>query len=450
MPSIGVVSDAASTPSSPMEHLRTRLSPADAVATILREIDVLPHERVALPQSLGSVLAAEVTSPFDVPRWDNSAMDGYAVRSDDFGAAARRRGGTAAGHGGPAVPVQLRVVEEIPAGAFPTRALGPGECARIFTGAPIPDGADGVIRQEDTTRIDAHSVRIDELRDVGRNVRRRGEDIAEGVAVFQPGTEIGPAQLGVLASIACADVDVYRRPRVAILSTGDEIADLSERDAILDGRKIASSNSYTMLAMADAAGAQPVDLGIAPDDPNAIRERLERAADADLLVTSGGMSVGEHDHLRALLQHEDAELLFWRLRMRPGAPVGLGRYGSTLWIGLPGNPVSTMVTFELFVRPAIRKLMGHTKLFRRLTPVRVGRRITTHAALQHFLRVTLSVEGGVLTAQLTGAQSSGILSSMAKADALMVVPESRQEIAAGETLPAMLLSEAVHVADVPY
>ena len=162
------------------------------------------------------------------------------------------------------------------------------------------------------------------------------------------------------------------------------------------------------------------------------------------------MSVGEHDHLRMLLQHGDANLLFWRLKMRPGAPVGFGRYGNTPWIGLPGNPVSTMVTFELFARPAIRRLMGHTRLFRRTTAVRVGERISTHAALQHFLRVTLSVERGVLTARLTGAQSSGMLSSMAKADALLIVPEDRQEIADGETLPAMLLNESVHVVDVPY
>jgi molybdopterin molybdotransferase len=426
-----------------MSPQRTRLTPAAAVATILGEIDVLPHECIPLRRSAGRVLAEEVRSPFDLPRWDNSAMDGYAVRSGDVGGPAERRE-RATG------PIELEIVEEIPAGAFATKALGPGQCARIFTGAPIPDGADCVIRQEHTTRIDERTVRIDELHDVGRNVRRRGEDIAKGTVVFRPGAELGPAQIGVLASLACADVDVYRRPRVALLGTGDEIADLTERDAILEGRKIASSNSYTMLAMAEAAGAEPIDLGIAPDDPEAIRARLERVQDADLLVTSGGMSVGEHDHLRAMLQQGGAELLFWRLRMRPGAPVGFGRYGSTPWLGLPGNPVSTMVTFELFVRPAIRKLLGHTTLFRRTTPVRVGERITMHAALQHFLRVTLAVEAGELTARLTGPQGSGILSSMAKAEALMIVPEDKQEIAEGVVLPAILLNEPVHVERVPY
>ncbi|MBE0594155.1 MAG: molybdopterin molybdotransferase MoeA [Gemmatimonadales bacterium] len=314
----------------------------------------------------------------------------------------------------------------------------------------MPDGADGVIRQEDTTRLDEQTVRIEDLRDVGRNVRRLGEDVTRGTRVFEPGTELGPAQIGVLAALAQAEIEVHRRPRVAILGTGDEIATLDEMEAILTGRKMASSNSYAMVAMAEQAGAEAVDLGIARDDPGVLRERLALAADADLIVTSGGMSVGEHDHLRSLFQDTDAALLFWRLRMRPGAPVGFGRYCGVPWIGLPGNPVSAMVTFELFARPAIRKLLGHAGLFRRATAVRLGEPITTHAPLQHFLRVTLSTEAGVLTARLTGAQGSGILSSMAKANALLIVPEDRQVIGEGETLLAIALDETVHVPESPY
>jgi len=413
---------------------RTRLTPEQAAREILSAVGVLDAESVPLPAALGRVLAAPVVAPFDLPRWDNAAMDGYAVRSEDL----------------PVAGTTLAVVEEIPAGRFPERALGPGECARIFTGAPIPRGADGVIRQEDATRLDARTVRIEDLRDAGRNVRRRGEDIAEGARVLEPGAELGPAQIGVLASLACAEVAVHRRPRVAILGTGDEIATLDERDAIIAGTKIASSNSYTMAAMAARAGAEVVDLGIARDDPEALRQRLARAAGADLIVTSGGMSVGEHDYLRALLQETDAALLFWRLRMRPGAPVGFGRYGGVPWIGLPGNPVSTMVTFELFVRPAIRKLLGHSRLFRRSTPVRLAEPVSTNAPLRHFLRVNVESEGGTLVARLTGPQGSGILSSMAKADALLIVPEDRQHVDAGETLPAILLDEPVHVAEPPY
>jgi molybdopterin molybdotransferase len=413
---------------------RTRLTPEQAAREILSAVGVLDAESVPLPAALGRVLAAPVVAPFDLPRWDNAAMDGYAVRSEDL----------------PVAGTTLAVVEEIAAGRFPERALGPDECARIFTGAPIPRGADGVIRQEDATRLDARTVRIEDLRDAGRNVRRRGEDIAEGARVLEPGAELGPAQIGVLASLACAAVEVHRRPRVAILGTGDEIATLDERDEIIAGTKIASSNSYTMAAMAAQAGAEVVDLGIARDDPEALRERLALAADADLIVTSGGMSVGEHDYLRALLQGTDAALLFWRLRMRPGAPVGFGRYGGVPWIGLPGNPVSTMVTFELFVRPAIRKLLGHRRLFRRSTPVRLAEPVSTNAPLRHFLRVNVESEGGTLVARLTGPQGSGILSSMAKADALLVVPEDRQRVDAGETLPAILLDEPVHVTEPPY
>jgi len=411
-----------------------RLAPREAAAAIVREVHPLPTERVPLQAARGRVLAAPIVSTFALPRWDNAAMDGYAVRRADL----------------PVAGTTLAIVEEIAAGAFPGRALHRGECARIFTGAPIPDGADGVIRQEDTARLDDRTVRVDDLRDVGRNVRRRGEDIASGARVFEPGIELGPAQIGVLAALAEAEIDVHRRPRVAILGTGDELATLEERDAILAGTKIASSNSYAMVAMAEQAGAEVLDLGIARDDPGALRQRLDLAADADLIVTSGGMSVGEHDYLRRLLQDTGATLLFWRLRMRPGAPVGFGRYGGVPWIGLPGNPVSTMVTFELFVRPAIRKLLGHAGLFRRATAVRLGESITTQASLRHFLRVTLSMEDRVLTARLTGPQGSGVLSSMAKADALLIVPEDRREVAAGEALDAILLNETVHVPESPY
>ncbi len=431
---------------------QTLLTPADAARRILTEIKPLQSERIPLAESLGRVLAAEIASPIDIPQWDNSAMDGYAVRSQDVVGTGGQGGEEAEGGRGRegAAEITLRVVETIAAGAFPTKTLGPGECARIFTGAPIPQGGDAVIRQEDTTRLGGDQVRINDTRDVGANVRRRGEDLERGAMVFQPGTAIGPAQVGVLASIAVSEPEVYRRPRVAVLSSGDEIADLSEREAILSGRKIASSNTYTMLAMARQAGAEPVNLGIARDDPTDLHSRLAPARETDLLVTSGGMSVGEHDYLRSLLEDQGTQMRFWRLRMRPGAPVGFGLLEGVPWLGLPGNPVSTMVTFELFVRPAIRKLMGHTKLFRRAVPVRVGEPISTPAPLQHFVRVRLAAEDGGLTARLTGPQGSGILSSMAKADALLIVPQDRSEVAVGETLDAIQLHETIHVEQAPF
>ncbi len=413
------------------------LTPSEAARAVLDQVRPLPAESVPLREALDRVLADDVVSAVDIPPWDNSAMDGYAARRADLDAAG-------------AGPVELQIVGDVPAGALPHRGIGPGECMRIFTGAPIPDGADTVVRQEDTEPAGPERVRIVDLRDAGRNVRPRGEDIRADAVVVPAGTPLGPAQIGVVASTATPTVRVHRRPRCAVLATGNELADLDEREAILAGRKIASSNSYTMATMVRRAGADVRDLGIARDDPDDLLRRLADAADCDLVVTSGGMSVGEHDHLRRLMEEPDAEMKFWRIRMRPGAPVGLGLRHGTPWIGLPGNPVSTMVTFELFVRPALRKLAGHRGLFRRTTAVRVGEPIRLAAPLRHFLRVRIVADGDALVALPTGPQGSGILSSMARADALLVVPEDRQDVAAGERLEAMLLDEAIHVPHPPF
>jgi molybdopterin molybdotransferase len=415
---------------------RTRISAAAAAAAILEPLSPLDSERTPLADALGSVLAEPVESPIDIPPWDNSAMDGYAVRSADLGP-----GGE---------PTVLKIVEEVAAGGFPTREIAAGECTRIFTGAPVPQGADTVIRQEDTTRLEEGRVRIDDSRDAGRNVRSRGEDIARGSLVFGAGDLLGPARIGVLASMAWDRPLVHRRPMVATLATGDEIADLSERDAILSGRKIASSNSYTMRAAVQEAGGDLLELGIAGDDPAVLHGRLERAGAADLLVTSGGMSVGEHDHLRGMLEELGGGMKFWRLRTRPGAPLGFGILDDLPWIGLPGNPVSTMVTFELFVRPAIRRLAGHARPFRRAVPVKVGEPVSTPARLTHFLRVRLQEEDGETVARLTGPQGSGMLTSMAKADALLIVPEGVDQVPAGESLGAIVLNDSAHVEQPPY
>ena len=414
------------------------LTPAQAASQITAEIHPLPVECIPLLEALDRVLASDVRSPMDVPMWDNSAMDGYAVRSADF-AAVPEGAGAAEG------AVELRVVETVPAGKFPTRALGPGECTRIFTGAPLPPGADGVIRQEDTTPLGPDRVRVEKTRDVGKNVRRRGEDIQKDSLVLTRGTPLGAAQLGVLASIGESEVFVHRRPHVAFFGSGDEIAELDERDEILRGKKIASSNSYTLQAMIRRAGAEPVNLGIARDQPDEIRSRVKAGFTADLLVTSAGVSVGEHDYVRQALEDVQGVLKFWKIRMRPGAPVGFGVIGALPWIGLPGNPVSTMVTFELFVRPAIRKLLGHTDLFRRTVSVIVAEPIKLGPPLRHFLRAVVT-EGpdGKRSAMLTGPQGSGILTSMAKANALLIVPEDRSEVNAGETLTAMLLDDPLH------
>lgn len=416
-------------------------TPDSAAQEILRYIQPLSPERVSIADAAGRVTTEDTISPLALPPWNNSAMDGYALRSDDV------KGKT---------PVELDVIEEIAAGAFSTETIVSGVCARIFTGAPIPEGADCVIRQEDTTQLDEQSVQIDDDRDAGRNVRLRGEDIQVGDVVVSSGTELQAAHLGVLMSIAQPDVAVVQRPRIAILSTGDEIADLDERDAILEGKKIGSSNTYTVRQLIRDAGGEPVDLGIALDDPKDIMKRLRTAKKVHLIVSTAGVSVGEHDYLRRVLDALNLHEGFWRIRMRPGAPVGFGLVGGlndVPWLGLPGNPVSTMVTFELFARPVIRRLMGHRKVYRQTISVLAGEDIALGPRLRHFLRVQLGPPDNpahMPVATLTGAQGSGILTSMMKAHALMIVPEDQPEVRQGAVMRAIVLDDPVHVEEVPY
>jgi molybdopterin molybdotransferase len=420
------------------------LAPTDAALRILAGIRRQPPLRISLDDALGSVLAEAAVSLLDIPAWTNSAMDGYAARAEDVRGASK------------AQPRRLRVVEVIPAGAFPNRTIGPGECSRIFTGAPLPEGVDSVIRQEDTDLgvVGQGSGRSEVLiyndRDCGVNIRKAGEDIRKGAVALPSGTELGPAALGVLASLAVAHPMVYRRPQVAILGSGDEIVDVDQPEAILSGRKVASSNSHTLAALVRQAGGVPVNLGIARDTPESVRHHLEGAADSDLLVTSAGISVGEHDHLRDVIEAMGGELRFWKLAMRPGAPVGFGVLRGVPWIGLPGNPVSTMVTFELFVRPAIRAMMGHALPFRRAVPVRAAEPLTLGPTLQHFLRAVVVPTDAGYDVRLTGPQGSGILTSMVKANALLIVPKGQHETPEGARLSALLLDDPQHVALPPW
>src|SRR5688500_4146860 len=411
------------------------LSVAEASARILDGIIPLAPERVALEHALGRVLATEVVSPITLPPWDNSAMDGYAVRSESVA------GATAAS------PVRLPVRGTIAAGQLATTPLGSGEAVRVMTGAPVPEGTEGVIRVEDTDGGVTEVVVRDD-RDAGRNLRSRGEDIHAGEVVLARGMPVGAAQIGVLASVGAAAVDVYRQPRVAILGSGDELVDLDRFHEAMAGRKIVSSNGYTLAALVRLAGGIPVQLGTAADTTASIAEGLQRAAGCDLIITSAGISVGEFDYTRDALTSLGAEMKFWKVRMRPGAPLGFGLLHGVPWLGLPGNPVSAMVTFELFARPVIRRMIGHTRLFRRPVtvvleePVRIGVRLT------HFLRAIVTVRSdGALTARLTGPQGSGILTSMSRANALLVVPEDRPEAAAGETASALLLGEDAALAE---
>lgn len=413
------------------------LGAREAALRILEDVRPQPALRVPLDDALGSVLAEDVASPLDIPAWTNSAMDGYATRAGDVRGASD------------ATPVRLRVIEEIPAGYFPTRTVGPGECARIFTGAPLPQGTDGVVRQEDTDE-GKDVVTITKDRDAGANLRHVGEDVRRGAVVLRQGAFLGAAELGVLASLAVAHPMVHRRPRVAIMGSGDEIVDVDQPEEILSGRKIASSNSHTLMALVRLAGGEPVNLGIARDTRESFRDHLAAAREADLLVTTAGISVGEHDYVRPVLEEMGATQKFWKLRMRPGAPVGFGLLGDIPWIGLPGNPVSTMVTFELFVRPAIRRMCGHALPFRRSVQGRMMEPVHLKPRLQHFLRAVLSDGPEGYEARLTGPQGSGILTSMVKANALLVVPEGQFDTPVGSLVTAIVLDDPRNQAEPPF
>ena len=407
------------------------LSVPEAAARIVGDLKPLDPVETTLHDALGLVLAENVVSPVALPPWANSAMDGYALRGADVASASAD------------APVTLPVAETIAAGGFATRALGAGEAMRIMTGAPLPAGADTVVRVEDTD-AGVDRVTIRDARDRGRNVRARGEDITEGEIVARAGEIITPALLGVLASIGAGQVRAHPAPRVAIIGSGDELVDLDHFDEVRAGRKIVSSNSYTLDALVRTTGAEPVALGVARDTPASLREKLETATASDLIVTSAGVSVGEHDYTRQVLDELGAEMRFWRVRMRPGAPLGFGVLRGVPWIGLPGNPVSAMVTFELFVRPAILRLMGHRAVFPEPIIVELEEDVEVGAKLTHFLRAVVSSRpDGRLTARLTGPQGSGILTSMARADALLVVPEDRPRARAGERLNAIPLRDGL-------
>jgi molybdopterin molybdotransferase len=404
-----------------------------AVQQILETITPLPPETVPLRDALGRILAEDIISPIDHPPWDNSAMDGFAVRAEDVRGATR------------AAPVLLQVIEEVPAGAFPTKAVGSGQAVRIMTGGPVPEGADGVVRIEHTEAAQDGRVRILDDMDAGRNVRPRGEDVRTGERLFTAGQRLRPGEIGVLASIGCARVSVHRRARVALLATGDELVDIDGFEEVRAGRRIVNSNSYALAAAVRAVGAEPLDLGIARDDPAHVRALAAHGIETDALVTTAGASVGDHDVVKDALGALGLDVVFWRVTMRPGSPVSFGNIvrtdGSRLPVfGLPGNPVSALVTFEVLVRPALRRMHGRSDIFGRTLQVRAAERMSSTAKLTHYLRVTLEpAPDGVPLARLTGGQGSGILSSVARADALLVVPLGESVLEEGALATALLL-----------
>jgi molybdopterin molybdotransferase len=407
------------------------LSVTEASERILSEIKALAPEAVPLRQALGRVLAEDVSATVTMPPWSNSSMDGYAVRSADITPVMSGE------------RVQLRVIATVAAGEFAPRALKRGEAMRIMTGAPIPGGADSVIRKEDTDG-GGEKVEIREARDVWKNIRGAGEDFQRGDLLGKRGSPIKPALLGVLASSGIATVQVFGQPKVAIISSGNELVDLDDFDEVIAARRIVSTNSYTLEALTRVAGGIPHDLGIASDTKASLKRKLDEAAGCDLIITSAGVSVGDLDHTRDVFASLGGIQKFWKVKMRPGAPLAFGLLKDVPWLGLSGNPVSAMVSFELFIRPALRKMQGYQTFFRRTVMVTLEEEVKIGAKLTHFLRAVVTRQpDGALTARLTGHQSSGALTSMAKANALLIVPDKEPKVPKGAQLKALMLDNSL-------
>jgi len=395
------------------------LSVEDARERILSRVAPLGSERVDVMGALGRVLAEPIVSRATIPPWPNSSMDGYALRAQDTNGE----------------PVELAVVGRIAAGTMPSRPLGAGESMRIFTGAPLPQGADAVVPQEDVA-ASGDRVTIRGRIAPGAYVRPAGEDVRAGDVVVKPGGVLGAAEVGLLATLGYAQVRVYRRPRVAILSTGNELADLGTQPG---PAQIPNTNTYSLMAQVIEAGGEPVNLGVAPDQLDAITERVYWGlASADALVTSAGVSVGELDLVREALEQSGAELHLWQVSMRPGKPITFGTRGDRPVFGLPGNPVSAMVTFELFVRPALRRLGGADVIDRPRLRALALEPIANPGSRRGYLRVTLTAGAHGYGARLTGDQGSAILRSMVLADGLAVVAPDTT-IGAGESVDVIVL-----------
>jgi molybdopterin molybdotransferase len=407
------------------------LTVTEASERIMAEIRQLDVESVPLRRALGRVCAEDISATVTMPPWSNSSMDGYAVRSADITPVMKGE------------RVTLRVVATIAAGEFAPRPLKRGEAMRIMTGAPVPEGADSVIRKEHTDG-GKKKVEIRDALDVWKNIRPAGEDYQRGDVLAKRGVPIRPGLLGVLASSGISKVRAFRRPRVAIISSGDELVDIDHFDDVIAQRRIVSSNSYTLEALTRVAGGIPVDLGIAADTKASLKRKLEGARDCDLILTSAGVSVGDLDHTRNVFEELGGEQKFWKVKMRPGAPLAFGMLKNIPWLGVSGNPVSAMVSFELFVRPALRKMQGHAGLFRRTVTVTLEEEVKIGAKLTHFLRaIVRRTNDGTLVARLTGQQSSGMLTSMVKANALLIVPETSPKVAPGSQLHALMLDQSL-------
>jgi molybdopterin molybdotransferase len=399
-----------------------------ARARILAAFQPLPPVRTPLLDALGMVLTEEIRADAPLPPFSNSAMDGYALRSHDVQPASADKS------------VVLRIIGEIPAGQEADNRVEPGTALRIMTGAPVPEGADAVVRFEDTDEAgqpaEERLVAIHHPARRGENIRPAGEDLAAGDLAVSAGTALRPAEIGLLAALGRESVDVHRRPTVAVLATGDEIVDASEP---LGPAQIRNSNSPMIAALIERTGGQPVLLGVARDSTRALSAKLADAATCDLIITTGGVSAGDYDFVKTVLQVEGA-IDLWQLRIRPGKPLAFGSINNRPLIGLPGNPVAAAVAFEQFARPAIRTMLGHREIGIPTVQAELQDRVENPGGRRAFLRVQIeSSQDGRYLARLAGSQGSGVLSSMVRANGLLVVPEDLPIAHPGAILPVQMI-----------
>lgn len=402
------------------------ISVEEALGLILENIREIGFEKVDIKEALGRVLAEDVYARRNIPPWDNSAMDGYAVIVNDVEGASKEN------------PVVLKIIESLPAGYISESKLKHGEAIKIMTGAPMPNGADAVVMVEYTEK-DGGKVRIFKRPENGDHIRRAGEDVKDGQLVIKKGQLIRPSEIGMLASMARSIVSVYQRPRVAILATGDELVDLDEE---ICGAKIINSNTYAVGAQIQECGALPILLGIARDRQDELEEKLRLGMNADIIITSGGVSVGDYDHVKDVVKGLGGDLKLWKVAIKPGKPLAFSVLNGRPMFGLPGNPVASMVTFEIFVRPAILKMMGHKKIFRPIIDATIKDDLKKKENRRHFIRASVQSDGDGYVVETTGDQGSHMMTSMTKANGLIIFHENDTAIKAGDKVKVMLLDRS--------
>ena len=395
----------------------------EAREIILSKIGTKGVEKVSLDNALGRILAEDIVAQINNPPMDNSAMDGYAVIAADILSAT------------PDNPVKLEVVDNVPAGSVSTVTLTNKQAIRIMTGAPIPQGADAVLMQEDTDKNGTGILAKDKA-EVGENIRLAGEDVKVGDVVIRKGVAITPSQIGMMAVVGRSNVYVSQRPTVAILSTGDEIIEL---DGHPTGPCIYNSNGYMLAAQIRSAGGIPCYLGVAKDDEKDLMEKFDWALKCDIVVSSGGVSVGDYDLVKATLEKMGNEMAFWKVAMKPGKPLAFGKIGEIPIFGLAGNPVSSFVSFEQFVRPAIKKMMGAKEILPRAVQAKLTRTIHKKTGRLHFMSAVVSWDSGETTVAPAEEQGSGVLKSTVNANGLLVFPLEKDELKNGELVTVQLL-----------